>query len=541
MGALAVEVKVAGAPLDPAMAAQITDIKVIDHLLLPDSMWLKISDPQHQYLEAELLGIGKEVEVSAAAPSGGAMALIFQGQVAALEPEFTSKGSVLAVRAYDHSHVLHRTKRSETFQNVTPDDVARKVAQRAGLQVGKVDPGGAPQPFVQQHNETDWAFLWRLASAIDFEVLVKDKKLNFQKADHGSETALTLRWGETLLAFRPRVTGVQQVEEVVIRGWDPATKRTIEGRAKPGTADAEVAVKRTDAVKAMGGGTLAVADRPVVSQAEADKLATSLAAKVGAGFMEADGTGTGNPLLGAGKRIKIEGLGTRFAGTMTLSSTTHVVRGGKGYETQFTISGRSTRSLLELMTPSNDAKWTEQIVVGLVTQNEDPDKLGRVRVKYPALGDDTEGWWARVAGINAGASRGVLMLPQPGDEVLLAFEHGDVRRPYVLGSVFNGTAKPEDLSRTDGSFGLMSDKEIHMEAKKAIEIKGGETFKLETSQSSDIDASTSAGVKAGTEIKISAGTRLVLDAGAQIEISAPAISVSATGVIKLTGTQVLVV
>lgn len=525
MGALAVEVKVAGTPLDPAMAAQITDIKVVDHLLLPDSMWLRISDPTHQFLEAELLGIGKEIEVSAAAPAGGAMGLIFQGQVAALEPEFTSKGSVLAVRAYDHSHVLHRTKRSETFQNVTPDDVARKVAQRAGLQTGKIDAGGAPQPFVQQHNETDWAFLWRLASAIDFEVLVRDKKLHFQKADRASETALTLRWGQTLMTFRPRVTGVQQVDEVVVRGWDPEARRAIEARAKPGTADAQVAVKRSDAVNGLGGGTLAIADRPVVTQDEADKLATSVAAKVGAGFMEADGTATGDPQLGAGKRIKIDGLGTRFAGTMTLSSTTHVIRGGKGYETQFTISGRSTRSLLELMTPSNEAKWTEQVVVGLVTQNNDPDKLGRVRVKYPALGDDTEGWWARVSCINAGASRGALMLPQPGDEVLLAFEHGDVRRPYVLGSVFNGRAKPEDLSRTDGSFGLMSDKEIHVDAKEAIEIK----------------TKTKGTVDAQTEITVKAGTKLVLEAGAQIEIQAPAINVTATGVIKLSGTQVLVV
>ena len=73
-----------------------------------------------------------------------------------------------------------------------------------------------------------------------------------------------------------------------------------------------------------------------------------------------------------------------------------------------------------------------------MTQNSsDPAGLGRVRVKYPALGDDTEGWWARIAAIAAGDERGVLMMPQPGDEVLVGFEHGDPRRPYVLGVVWN--------------------------------------------------------------------------------------------------------
>jgi len=539
-GALAVEVKVAGTPLDPAMAAQITEIKVVDHLLLPDSMSLRIADPAHQFLEAELLAIGKEIEVSAAGPAGGAMTVIFLGQVAALEPEFTQKGSLLAVRAYDHSHVLHRTKRSETFQNVTADDVARKVAQRAGLQVGKIDPGGAPQPFVQQHNETDWAFLWRLASALDFEVLVRDKKLHFQKADKSAETPVTLRWGEHLVAFRPRLTGVQQVEEVVVRGWDPAAKRPIEARSKPGTADAQVGVKRTEAVTALGGGTLAVADRPVVSQDEADKLAKSVAAKVGAGFMEADGTAHGDPRLGAGKRVTIEGLGKRFTGTMTLSSTTHIIRGAKGYETQFTISGRSTRSLLELMTPSGETKWTEQVVVGIVTQNQDPDKLGRVRVKFPSLGEETEGWWARVSSPSAGGGRGVLMLPQPGDEVLVAFEHGDVRRPYVLGSVFNGRSTPDELSRPNGSFGLQSDQDVHIKAKKAIKAKADE-YELKTDKSVTVESTTGQTYKATTEIKVSAGTRVVIDATAEIQIKAPAISISADGIIKLTGAQVLVV
>ena len=65
---------------------------------------------------------------------------------------------------------------------MTAADIARKVAQRAGFQDGTIDDAGRRLDFVQQNNETDWEFLWRLAQRIDFEVLVIDHKLYFRKA-----------------------------------------------------------------------------------------------------------------------------------------------------------------------------------------------------------------------------------------------------------------------------------------------------------------------------------------------------------------------
>ena len=91
--------------------------------------------------------------------------------------------------------------------------------------------------------------------------------------------------------------------------------------------------------------------------------------------------------------------------------------------------GRSARSLVDLMTPKGKRGWGNSVVIGIVTNNNDPDKLGRVRVKYPALGDDTEGWWARIAAPRRGRRRGLLMMPQVGDEVVIGFEHDDVHQP----------------------------------------------------------------------------------------------------------------
>jgi uncharacterized protein involved in type VI secretion and phage assembly len=82
------------------------------------------------------------------------------------------------------------------------------------------------------------------------------------------------------------------------------------------------------------------------------------------------------------------------------------------------------------------------VVVGVVTNNEDPDGLGRVKVKFPWLSDEDESNWARVATPMAGKDRGIYFLPEVGDEVLLAFAHGDVRIPFVVGALWNGEDAP---------------------------------------------------------------------------------------------------
>ena len=95
------------------------------------------------------------------------------------------------------------------------------------------------------------------------------------------------------------------------------------------------------------------------------------------------------------------------------------------------------------------------VVVGVVTNTQDPDKLGRVKVRFPWLSDDEESFWARVAAPMAGKARGFYFLPELDDEVLIAFEHGDARFPYVLGALWNGQDTPPE-SNDDGKNNLRS-------------------------------------------------------------------------------------
>jgi uncharacterized protein involved in type VI secretion and phage assembly len=94
--------------------------------------------------------------------------------------------------------------------------------------------------------------------------------------------------------------------------------------------------------------------------------------------------------------------------------------------------------LLEDRTRERESTKIFGVVVGIVTNNQDPQGLGRVKVKFPWLSDEEESNWARIAALGAGGNRGAFFLPEVEDEVLVAFEQGDVNYPYVLGGLWNG-------------------------------------------------------------------------------------------------------
>lgn len=103
------------------------------------------------------------------------------------------------------------------------------------------------------------------------------------------------------------------------------------------------------------------------------------------------------------------------------------------------------------------------IVVGVVCDLNDTDNLGRVRVKYPHLGGQVSDW-ARLATPMAGAGRGVFFRPEKDDEVLVGFEHGDPRRPYILGSLWSQVDKPpkDDGQKTQNNWRFIQSRSGHI-------------------------------------------------------------------------------
>jgi phage protein D len=533
-----VDILVGGANLDPKWRNSVIEMKVVDSLTLPDMALVRLKDPSGDSVDSHPMQLGKDLEIKTAGKGEKATTSIFKGQIAAVEPEFGQQGVVISIRAYDKAHKMNRQRKTRTFQQMSASDMIRKIAGDSGL-TADVESTSVVHEFFQQSNETDWDFAWRLALMHDYEVDVKDTKLSFRKANKGDEGTVSLKYQDTMISFRPRMSGVQQPQTVNVRAWDPKGKQVVTGSSANGTTSSQAGVQRSKIANDLGGGTTAVADRVAVNNGEANALAKSTLDRMADAFFEADGVAFGNPKIKAGSKVQVQGVGQQFSGTYTVTSTTHSYRGASGYQTAFQISGRSSRTLLELMRQPKERDWASALVVGLVTNNNDPDQMGRVRVKYPSLSDSEESAWARVATPSAGKARGLLMLPQVDEEVIIGFEHGDTRRPIVVGSVFNGKDKPGDelLQKRDGSFALVSNEKIHQHSKKDFEITSDQNMIVEIKQDEKRKIGGSYTHETTGTGKLKA-QQYTVEAGSSMTVKGVSVTVEASAALTLKGATV---
>jgi uncharacterized protein involved in type VI secretion and phage assembly len=109
------------------------------------------------------------------------------------------------------------------------------------------------------------------------------------------------------------------------------------------------------------------------------------------------------------------------------------------------------------------ANGTNGLVIGVVCDLDDPDRLGRVRVRYPHL-NDQESDWMRTVNVMAGAGRGAFFRPEPEDEVFVAWEHCDPRRPHLLGALWSKTdaPPPDDGNPTDNNWRFITSRSGHL-------------------------------------------------------------------------------
>lgn len=98
----------------------------------------------------------------------------------------------------------------------------------------------------------------------------------------------------------------------------------------------------------------------------------------------------------------------------------------------------------QIMTAELESTRVYEPVVGVVTDNKDPQKLGRVKVKIPVLSEKDTTFWVPIVMLGAGKNRGWFFIPEVDDEVLVMFEHGDIDRPLVVGALWGGKDKPPE-------------------------------------------------------------------------------------------------
>ena len=469
------EVKLDGTPLNATMSALVLDITVESSINLPDMCAIRLYDSDFSLVQGSNWDIGKALQVLAGYGSGS-LTKIFDGEITALEMDMAAQGvPTLLVRGFDKGHRLHRGRKRETFVQSTDSDIASKVGQSAGFTV-QADTTSPTHDWVMQNNQTDWEFLSERAARNGFRLYVEGANtLCFKKVVNPSSASATISWGENLLSFRPREVASPQVSEVIVRGWDPKTKAAIVGNATAANGAPQIGLGKSGKQKAaiFGDAKMVVVDRVVHSQTEAQQIARSIYDDIAGGFIEADGALIGNSQVLAGETIEVKNVGARFSGKYFVTAATHIWSPDDGYTTTFNVSGKRADTLLASLESglSGRVSLGGNIVIGIVTNNVDPDNWGRVKVKFPWLDDAKESWWARLASPMAGKNRGFHFLPEVDDEVLVAFEQGDIRRPYILGALWNG----KDAAVENNNVAVVNNQVVH----RTIKTRIGHTILLD--------------------------------------------------------------
>jgi uncharacterized protein involved in type VI secretion and phage assembly len=186
-------------------------------------------------------------------------------------------------------------------------------------------------------------------------------------------------------------------------------------------------------------------------------------------------------------------------------------------------------ALHRLLTPADRSARFYGVVIGIVTNNKDPDDSHRVKVRFPWLDADNESHWARVASPMAGNDRGLYFLPEVDDEVLVAFEHGCVEFPYVVGSLWNGKDKAPE-SNSDG-----------MNRHRTIKSRSGHVIRLNDESGSEtieiIDKSANNRIVISTSdntITIQAQSDVLIQSSSgKLKLNAVGIEMSSTAGVKI--------
>ncbi len=537
-------IEVDGSPLDESLTTSLIDTVVDASLMLADMFTMRFSDPQRSLFDNFPLKIGAEVVIKTGPLGEEPTDILVHGEVTTIEAEMSASGSFLIVRGYDKSHRLRRGSKTKTFNDMTDSDLVNKIVSDAGLDVGAIDSTSLNHVHIGQVNMSDWDFIQSRGRECSRVANFFDGKFNF--TDISKETdSIDVVFGQDILEFRPRVTGVEQVHDLELRGWNYETKEAVVGNAT--TTDnvtlSESTVQIASLASAFSSPPLVSVGRPFANDGEVAAAQDALAADRSSTVVEATGMAIGNSKVLPPIKLKIDGVGTLFGGTWSVSQAHHVFN-HDGYTTYFSVSGMEDRSMLGLVGGDNGVSSNSDsrqringVVIGVVTDADDPMKIGRVKIKMPWLADVYESNWARVCYPGAGPTRGFMLIPEIGDEVLVAFDHGDVNYPYVVGSLYNGVDKPaDDVTMVDGSDGAVTERRWESRSGAMIAFgdkDGSETLRIIASDKSSIIIDI-----AKDEITIEGGNKITVKSGGDLKMEATGnFELKAQGTVKIESQQ----
>ena len=434
----------------------------------------------------------------------------------------------IIVSGYSATYRMETAHSCFSWNDRTIGDVVKKLCEQAKVQLELNPAFKETKDFICQYEESDFDFIRRLAHQYQEWMYFDGTKLIFGKPRKLADP-IRLEYGTTLSSLDIGLQTLARSEQVFSyhSGADREMQRMtpdlayghdkLAGEAfraslgmfsKPARQHALPRISNeTELVNYMGRKQAAETAEThyITAESQVPTLRVGSVISLYSSFLE-----------------RVGNLSEESLGNFIIIEITHEVSQGSYYKNRFKAIPATIKAL-----PSPKVRMPlAETQMATVLSNADPDGKGRVRVRMNWQTDGMQTGWVRVMTPDGGSSsdvksnRGFVFIPEVGDQVLLGFRHGDPARPYVLGSLFNGTT---------GRGGLEGN---HM---KSLTTRSGHTIKLNDSLSSlgitikDIKGNSIHIDSVGDDIIINAKRNITINAGETFTVNAREMEVNIDG------------
>jgi Rhs element Vgr protein len=513
---------------------------------------------------------GNEIEIKAG--YGDEEDTIFKGIVIRHSMSITRSNSVsVNVECKDQVFKMTRVRYDVNHKDKLDSKILSDLFDDYHLK-NKVEPTENKHAKLVQYNCTDWDFMLTRVEVNSLMVIVGIDTIEVKSLKNiDNESKLKVAYGRNLHKFNADIDAASQIAEIRAVCWDPKTQETIKVKGKKPKLKGQGNLGSNKPVTPIDSRTLvlktpAALDKEAL-QAWADaRFLRSELARI-RGSMSFQGTALALP----GEFIELENVGDRFKGKIFITGITHNFSDGDWTtDAQFGMPDKSFSRKSNVSAPAAGglSPGASGLQIGIVTKlDEDPEKLDRIQVKIPTMGDQTHHVRARLANFYASDEFGAFFIPEIGDEVVLGYLNNDPAHPVILGSLYSPKNPPPEppaaennikkivtrsklelefeeekkhilLKTPGGNEVILSDEDqgikltdqtgntveltpsgIRLDSPKDITLNATGNIKLSATQAVDIEATTDATVK-GLNVTAEADIGLTAKGNATAELSA---------------------
>jgi Rhs element Vgr protein len=448
-------VKAGGAPLPPEFGIVAIDIRREINRIPRATLTLSDGDPAAQTFalseQAQLIP-GAEVEILGGYSSEETS--LFKGVVTRHRVEVHRRGgSNLVVEMRDPVFRMAIGRRSRNFSEVSDGDVIEQlIGFHAGLSAD-VAATAVTHPQIVQHQASDWDFMVMRAEMAGLAVVCVDGKVVVAAPTVAGAAAAAAVFGQGLFAAELELDAENQLASVETGAWDPAGQALATAQADDAPTAAPGDIKGSDLAGTATAGT-APRESGLRDAAELDAWAAAAMGRARRAAVRGRIRVQGTEALVPNSLIELGGFGSRFNGLALVSGVRH--RLGRGDWTTEAIVGTDPRphhERFQVAAPGAAGLLppVRGLQVGIVSALEaDPAGEERIEIRLPTISETDGLVWARLALLDAGSSRGTVIRPDVGDEVVVGFLDDDPRDPIVLGAL-HSSAKASPIPGADAN------------------------------------------------------------------------------------------